>query len=196
MAENKEHQGGPVNQGFNFGNDTKIGDGTTFNNYAGAKNVIINHFGDKNTTKKSQLSAESEDPEQEAQRKKNVKEAVLQYVMKAIDLVADHWRDKYMLIWKHLFLIPDFEAMIYNPGRQKGTVFNRSMLGNVMGMLCRKGVFQEKVTNTTLTKALEGDSDASIRQAMGKLPGSQQVEDFIKKAISNPEELGDETPPT
>ena len=65
-----------------------------------------------------------------------------------------------------------------------------------MGFLCRKGVFLEKVTNTTLTKALEGDSDASIRQAMGKLPGSQKVEDFIKKAISNPEELGDETPPT
>lgn len=54
MAENKEHQGGPVNQGFNFGEKTKFGDGSTFNNYAGAKNVIINHFGDKNTTKKSQ----------------------------------------------------------------------------------------------------------------------------------------------
>lgn len=196
MAENKEHQGGPVNQGFNFGEKTKFGDGSTFNNYAGAKNVIINHFGDKNTTKKSQPSAESEDPEQEAQRKQSVKEAVLQYVMKTQDLAADHWKDKYMLIWDRLFLIPDFEEKIYNPGRQQNTVFNRSFLGNVMGFLCRKGVFLEKVTNTTLTKALEGDSDASIRQAMGKLPGSQKVEDFIKKAISNPEELGDETPPT
>lgn len=196
MAKKKKHQEDAINQGFSFGEQTKIGDGATFYNYAGAQNVIVNHFGDKNTTKKSQPSAESEDPVQEALRKQSVKEAVLQYVMKTMDFVADQWSDKYMLFWERLFLVPDFEARIYNPGRQQNTVFNRSLVGNVMGFLCSRGVYLKKVTNKSLTKALEGDSDASIRQAMGKLPGSQQIEDFMKNAISNPEELGDETPPT
>lgn len=199
MAEKKEHQGAPVNQGFNFGEQTQIGDGATFYNNAGAQNVIINHFGGKKASTEEHRDEETTkrmDEELLARRELEVKETILQYVGKLIGFVDDFWKEKYLLLWQNILNIPAVRNIIYDPGIQRNTPFNRKALGNILYLLKNNGVFKPETSATSIASALEGNPNASIRINMGQKPDSNEISDNVKKLISNPEELGDETPPT
>lgn len=200
MTENKDHQGGAVNPGFNFGENTSFGDGTTFFDCAGANNVVVvNDFGGKKSSTKNHTNEETAKCTDEALRahqEQVLNEKILQYVGKAIDFVDDSWKKKYFLLWKAILKIPAVQNIIYNPGTQQNTPFNRKLVGNVFYLLKKNGVIKSETTDRNLAFALEGKRDASIRINMGQKPDSNEISDNVKKLISNPEELGDETPPT
>jgi len=104
------------------------------------------------------------------------KNALLQYVGLLKEHVADEWKDKYDSLWLQILEIPQVDAEIYNKGQQKGTEFNRNMVGNILHVLIGKVIKETNVS--TLTKTLEGKVGHSVREQMGMKPSAE-----IEKAL-------------
>lgn len=108
-------------------------------------------------------------------QKKAIQENILEYVGRLTDCVKQEWKAKYATLWDKILAIPEVDAMIYNPGRQKNTTFNRNLVGNIIKLLIGKVL---EGTPTDLAKVLEGNSDHSIREQMGK-----DAPEEIQKAV-------------
>ena len=110
-----------------------------------------------------------------------LKNAILRYVMRLTDLVDDKWKDRYDQLWPQILEIPEVKAQIYDKGKQAGTLFNRNLVGSIIGLLKEHEVY----SNTNATKmaiALEGTEKHSIRQAIA-IPVSKEISDAVQQLL-------------
>ena len=97
------------------------------------------------------------------------------------DLVDDKWKDRYDRLWPQILEIPVVKAQIYDKGKQAGTLFNRNLVGSIIGLLKEHEVY----SNTNATKmaiALEGTEKHSIRQAIA-IPVSKEISDAVQQLL-------------
>ena len=112
-----------------------------------------------------------------------LKVAILQYVAKLAQYVSNEWKNRYHTLWKNILEIPEVEAEVFNPGRQKGTTFNRNLIANILYIMCNDGVIVE--TNATkLTEELEGDKDHPVRAKLKENPFNRDITDKILSLLS------------
>ena len=112
-----------------------------------------------------------------------LKVAILQYVAKLAQYVSNEWKNRYVTLWKNILAIPEVEAEVFNPGRQKGTTFNRNLIANILYIMCNDGVIVE--TNATkLTEELEGDKDHPVRAKLKENPVNRDITDKILSLLS------------
>lgn len=84
-----------------------------------ATTVINNYYGDK---QKPAPAAEKELQNAEREQRKS---DILQYVAKLTQYVSKEWKNRYETLWMNILALPEVEAEVYEPGKQKGTTFNR-----------------------------------------------------------------------
>ena len=99
------------------------------------------------------------------------KESILEYVMRLHPAqVRGEWHDKYLPLWERILELPSVASKVYNKGKQQGTIFNRSLVSNILHLLAERRVLT--TTNATrLAEVLEGSANASIRGSLGEMPG-------------------------
>lgn len=122
-----------------------------------------------------------------------VREQIMLYVscLNVEKFVQPEWVGKrYMDLWNGILDIPKVEALVYNPGKQRETSFNRNLVGNIIYYLAtrpdkRKCVYKDFNASLFADK-LETNPEHSVRLAMGKLPTDEvklaldrYMEDFI-----------------
>ena len=141
-----------------------------------ATTVVNNYYGDK---QKSVPAAEK--VLQDAEREKR-KADILQYVAKLSQYVSKDWKHRYETLWKNILALPEVEAEVYEPGKQKGTTFNRNLIANIICMMVRTEVF---TTNnaTHLTIALEGDKEHSVRNQLREYPQNDDIKEKINDLL-------------
>ena len=141
-----------------------------------ATTVVNNYYGDK---QKSVPAAEK--VLQDAEREK-CKADILQYVAKLSQYVSKDWKNRYETLWKNILALPEVEAEVYEPGKQKGTTFNRNLIANIICMMVRTEVF---TTNnaTHLTIALEGDKEHSVRNQLREYPQNDDIKEKINDLL-------------
>lgn len=141
-----------------------------------ATTVVNNYYGDK---QKSVPVAEK--VLQDAEREKR-KADILQYVAKLSQYVSKDWKNRYETLWKNILALPEVEAEVYEPGKQKGTTFNRNLIANIICMMVRTEVF---TTNnaTHLTIALEGDKEHSVRNQLREYPQNDDIKEKINDLL-------------
>ena len=141
-----------------------------------ATTVVNNYYGDK---QKSVPAAEK--VLQDAEREKR-KADILQYVAKLSQYVSKDWKNRYENLWKNILALPEVEAEVYEPGKQKGTTFNRNLIANIICMMVRTEVF---TTNnaTHLTIALEGDKEHSVRNQLREYPQNDDIKEKINDLL-------------
>ena len=141
-----------------------------------ATTVVNNYYGDK---QKSVPAAEK--VLQDAEREKR-KADILQYVAKLSQYVSKDWKNRYETLWKNILALPEAEAEVYEPGKQKGTTFNRNLIANIICMMVRTEVF---TTNnaTHLTIALEGDKEHSVRNQLREYPQNDDIKEKINDLL-------------
>ena len=123
-----------------------------------ATTVVNNYYGDK---QKSVPAAEK--VLQDAEREKR-KADILQYVAKLSQYVSKDWKNRYETLWKNILALPEVEAEVYEPGKQKGTTFNRNLA-------------------TRLTIALEGDKEHSVRNQLREYPQNDGIKEKINDLL-------------
>ena len=114
------------------------------------------------------------------------KKHVLEYVMRLHPAqVREEWRDKYLPLWERILELPSVASKVYNKGKQQGTTFNRSLVGNILHLLAERQVLAT-ANATKLAQVLEGDANASVRGKLGEMPEKEirkAVEDMIDATI-------------
>ena len=142
-----------------------------------AVTVINNNYGDH---KPFRSSAETGISESDLLQRKT---EIMDYVGNLKQYVAPGWKNRYESTWDSILGLPPVAAAVYEPGKQKDTTFNRNLVANIIYILCNCGVITE--TNaTTLTLALEGDKDHSVRGELRKWPADTAICDRVKALLA------------
>lgn len=151
-----------------------VENGGVYNNNPNATsvtNITYNYNGNS-----TQYDATIDDEE-----KKMRKSELLKYVGKLKPLLKEEWKSKYDKLWLDILEIPEVDEKIYNKGKQRDTIFNRNLVGNIINTM-KSVIFPEHITASAFAKALEGNEKHSIRAQIGnKAP--KEIEELIKKLI-------------
>lgn len=99
-----------------------------------------------------------------------LKKAILDYVSVLKTELSDDWAHKYMNVWDEILDLDIVKAKVYDPGKQQGTTFNRNLVANIICYLGQKGAFKSPYNASRMARLLSGDSDNSVRAALGKTP--------------------------
>ena len=117
-----------------------------------------------------------------------IRQEILNYVSKTLKLVEKKWQDGYMDLWNAILDLDVVAAEVYNRGRQKGTVFNRKLVANI---ICCLGNFRSKdvgmygaYSPTPIVKELEGRTDCSTRTELGSQP-EPVIRDAIRQLLKD-----------
>ena len=102
--------------------------------------------------------------------KSAIRAEILAYVNKLRRYVNDEWKNRYTKIWEEIIDLEIIAQMVYTPGKQQGTDFNRNLVANIIHFLYSQKVYKEAYNASTMATALEGDKDHSVRAALGKDP--------------------------
>lgn len=141
-----------------------------------ATTVVNNYYGDKQKTVPA-----AENVLQDAEREKR-KADIMQYVAKLAQYVSKDWKNRYETLWKNILALPEVEAEVYEPGKQKGTTFNRNLIANIICMMVSAEVFNTD-NATHLTIALEGDKEHSVRNQLREYPQNDDIKEKINDLL-------------
>lgn len=141
-----------------------------------ATTVVNNYYGDKQKS-----VPEAEKVLQDAEREKR-KADIMQYVAKLAQYVSKDWKNRYETLWKNILALPEVEAEVYEPGKQKGTTFNRNLIANIICMMVSAEVFNTD-NATHLTIALEGDKEHSVRNQLREYPQNDDIKEKINDLL-------------
>lgn len=143
------------------------------NNYHGP--TTINYYG-----KDSQRVRVSSIDEKES-----VKAEILTKLKKLEGFVLDKWKAHHESLWKAILAIPEVDKVIYNPGRQKNTTFNRNLLANIICLLCSKEVYDGENRSDM---AREFGEVESFRKALGQSPANEKIYTSVEKVVKEYEQ--------
>lgn len=152
--------------------------GTVQNYNPNATTVINNNYGDK-----PKAAPPAEKPLQDAEKEQR-KAEILDYVGNLRQYVAKEWKNRYEALWKEILALPEVDAVVYDPGKQKGTSFNRNLLARMIYIMCKEKVIAED-NATQLTLALEGDKDHPIRAQLKMYPEDSDIRQKVSDLIAS-----------
>lgn len=151
-----------------------VENGGVYNNNPNATsvtNITYNYNGNS-----TQHDAAIDDEE-----KKMRKSELLKYVGKLKPLLKEEWKSKYDKLWLDILELPEVDSKIYNKGKQQNTIFNRNLVGNIIGIM-KSDIFPKNITVSALTKTLEGSDEHSIRAQIGQ-KAPKEIQEPIKTLI-------------
>lgn len=147
-----------------------------------ATTVINNHYGDQKPVQAAQ--SKTEDKAALILRQQEI----LDYVGNLKQFVAPEWKNRYESTWRSILALPQVAAVIYEPGKQKDTTFNRNLVANIIYIMYNDhdghGIITES-NATHLAEILEGDKDHSVRRQLGQAPEDRALRDAVNKLLSN-----------
>lgn len=150
--------------------------GTVQNYVPNATTVINNNYGDK------QKPAASVDNAMEEAEKEQRKAEIMDYVVHLKPFVSKEWKNRYETLWHSILAIPEVEAIVYDPGKQKNTTFNRNLIANIIYIMCKERILTTD-NAATLAQALEGDKDHSVRAQLHTEPDEKILVKHVKDLL-------------
>lgn len=150
--------------------------GTVQNYVPNATTVINNNYGDK------QKPAASVDKAMEGAEKEQRKAEIMNYVAHLKPFVSKEWKNRYETLWHSILAIPEVEAIVYEPGKQKNTTFNRNLIANIIYIMCSERILTTD-NAATLAQALEGEKDHSVRAQLHTEPDEKLLVKHVKDLL-------------
>lgn len=150
--------------------------GTVQNYNPNATTVINYNYGDKPKAMSSPDNNMTDD------EREHLKTEIMTYVSRIKQYVANEWKNRYETTWRSVLDIPEVESLVFSPGKQKDTLFNRNLVANIIYIMCNAGFYTD--TNATaLTIALEDDKEHSVRQQLAKEPADRLLVKHVKALL-------------
>ena len=149
-----------------------------------ATTVITKHYhfdGNALPASEEAIDAAAEAVERHAEKQDDridttpIRSEILNYVSCIRPYLADDWKSRYMNVWEDILDLDIIASQVYKPGKQQGTNFNRNLVANIIYYLDSCGAYKDKYNASTMTVALEGDKDHSVRSALGSNPPADVV---------------------
>ena len=146
-------------------------------NYNPNATTVINYnYGDKPKAMSSPDNNMTDD------ERKHLKTEIMTYVSRIKQYVANEWKNRYETTWRSVLDIPEVKSIVFSPGKQKDTLFNRNLVANIIYIMCNAGFYTD--TNATaLTIALEGNNEHSVRGQLAKEPADELLVKHVKALL-------------
>ena len=100
---------------------------------------------------------------------------ILAYVNRLRTCLADDWKSTYQKTWEDILDMKAVSAVVYTPGKQQGTNFNRSLVAGIIHYLHGRGAYAGSYNAARFAEHLEGDKNHSVRSALGRDPSPDVV---------------------
>lgn len=111
---------------------------------------------------------------------------ILNYVSRVRPLLTDEAKGTFMKMWEDIIALPEVESMVYKPGKQWGTNFNRDLVANILYYLRTRKiyrvVYKDNYNGAAMCEALEGNRDHSVKHALREDP-AKDVREAIDKLL-------------
>ena len=105
----------------------------------------------------------------------SLRDEILAYVDRLRPHLADEWKSTYLRTWEDILDLDIVASLVYSPGKQQGTNFNRNLVANIIHYLSGREAYGKGYNAARFAGYLEGDKDHSIRSALGKNPSPDVV---------------------
>lgn len=150
--------------------------GTVQNYNPNATTVINYNYGDKPKAMSSPDNNMTDD------EREHLKSEIMTYLSRIKQYVANEWKNRYETTWRSVLDIPEVKSIVFSPGKQKDTLFNRNLVANIIYIMCNAGFYTD--TNATaLTIALEGNNEHSVRGQLAKEPADELLVKHVKDLL-------------
>ena len=138
-----------------------------------ATTVVNNYYGTRAPGRKAGNASQTN----EAIDTAPIREEILSYVSRLRPFLVGEQKRGYMNLWEEILDLDIIAADVYNPGKQQGTNFNRSMVGNIIFYLVTKGFFgvEKDYNSSQFAVALEGSFEHSVRAELRILPAANII---------------------
>lgn len=121
-----------------------------------------------------------------------IRNEILAYVSRVEPLLVDNAKSDYKKVWNDILDLREVEALVYKPGKQKGTNFNRDLVANILYFLRNwkiyRVVYKQDYNGAALTEALEQDKEHSVKHALRDDP-PQPIQEAITAMMKRKHEL-------
>jgi hypothetical protein len=113
------------------------------------------------------------------------KKAVLEYVGRLLPVVDGNYKEDYTNIWQDILAEDAVSKVVYDRGRQKGTVFNRNLVAHISRMMVLEGIFIEQTNDVMMAELLEPEKgkDHPVRTQLGLTPDDIQVKKAVERVF-------------
>ena len=129
----------------------------------------------------SQVFYEKAKEPEEKEVPNGLRQSVMDYVNRLMPVVTAKYREDYSKIWLDILEEEAVSSVIYNRGKQQGTVFNRNLVAQISRMMAIDGIIVKDTNDVVMAELLEPEKGKlhPVRNQLGLIP-----DDFkIKKAV-------------
>lgn len=112
-----------------------------------------------------------------------IRKEILIYVSRIRPLVAPDKKDKFQKMWEGILDLEAVKSSVYRTGKQKETNFNRKLIANIIHHLDSRKMYAKPYKASDFAKALEQDSEKSVRGELGKFPSDYvcaEIDDYLE----------------
>jgi hypothetical protein len=129
-----------------------------------------------------QVSYESPNKRAQDEKFEGLKQSVMDYVTKLMPVVAAEYKEVYQKMWLEILEKDAISKIVYERGRQQGTLFNRNLVAQISHMMLTDGIIINGTTPVGMAELLEPQKGKNhpVRGALGMPPEDKQV----KKAVN------------
>ena len=117
-------------------------------------------------------------------KRKGMKQTIIEYVNSLLPVVNMNYCDCYSKIWSEILAQDSVNSIVYDRGRQKGTIFNRNLVARIINML-RTGDVIKKVSDTELATLLEPQKGKKhpVRLQLAFKPDDLKIQKDVKQVL-------------
>ena len=156
-------------QQFNIGSVGQINTGVE---------KVINYYGVDGEPVKPQQKDEKPTAKSPMEQREipPIREQIMLFVscLHTEKFVNSLWIDRYMDLWDKILDIPEVNELVYNPGKQRGTNYNRNLVSNIIHYLGnqdkKEWLVYKDFNATRYTEKLGLDASHPVRGALGNQP--------------------------
>ena len=128
----------------------------------------------------------------EAYKKRDEKEAnaglrqsVMEYVNRLMPVVASDYKEDYSKIWLDILEEEAVSSVIYNRGKQQGTLFNRNLVAQISRMMALDGIIVKETNDVMMAELLEPEKGKHhpVRNQLGLVPDDNKVKKAVEEVF-------------
>ena len=100
-------------------------------------------------------------------------------------VVAKEYQDEFPKIWLDILEEEAVSSVIYDRGRQKGTVFNRNLVAQISRMMVLDGIIVKDTNDKVMAELLEPEKgkDHSVRCQLALVPDDNRVKKAVEEVF-------------
>jgi Asp-tRNA(Asn)/Glu-tRNA(Gln) amidotransferase B subunit len=100
-------------------------------------------------------------------------------------VVAVKYQEDYSKIWKDILEEDAVSSVIYDPGKQQGTVFNRNLVAQISRMMARDGIIVKETKDVAMAELLEPQRGKHhpVRKQLAFIPDDNKIKKAVKEVF-------------